>query len=76
MRAATGSGKRQEWPPMDHFEKLLEETCTNHAYSIKHKLMDCNMNKNFMASGSLTQGMELRSPMRVTRCPSLEKMWS
>jgi hypothetical protein len=22
---AAGSGKHQAWPPMDHFEKLLEE---------------------------------------------------
>jgi hypothetical protein len=38
---------------MDCFEKLLEETYPNHAYPIKHKLRDCGMIKNFMASGSL-----------------------
>jgi hypothetical protein len=38
---------------MDHFEKLMEETCLNHAYPIKHKLKDCCMMKNFIASGSL-----------------------
>jgi hypothetical protein len=36
--AITCSGKRQVRSPMDHFEKLLEETCLNHAYPIKHKL--------------------------------------
>jgi hypothetical protein len=44
---------------MDHFKKLLEETCPNHAYPIKHKLRDCGMMKNFMASGSLARGMEV-----------------
>jgi hypothetical protein len=45
---------------MDHFEKLLEEICSNHAYPIKHKLRDYNMMKNFIASGSLARGMEVR----------------
>jgi uncharacterized phage infection (PIP) family protein YhgE len=57
--AAAGSGKHQAWPPTDHIEKLLEETCPNHAYPVKHKLSDCDMMKNFMASGSLTRGMEV-----------------
>jgi hypothetical protein len=57
--AAAGSDKRQAWPPMDRFEKLLEETCPNHAYPIKHKLRDYDMMKNFMASVSLTWGMEI-----------------
>jgi hypothetical protein len=50
----TGSSKRQARPPMDHFEKLLEEACPNHAYPIKDKLKDCNLMKSFMASGSLS----------------------
>jgi hypothetical protein len=57
--AIMGSGKHQAWPPTDHFEKLLEETCSNHAYPIKHKLRDCDMMKNFIASWSLTRGMEV-----------------
>jgi hypothetical protein len=52
--AAMCSGKHQAWPPTDHFEKLLEEMCPNHAYPVKHKLRDCDMMKNFMVSGSLT----------------------
>jgi hypothetical protein len=55
----TGSDKHQAWPPMDHFEKLLEEICPNHAYPIKHKPRDCGMMKNFMTSGSLTRGIEV-----------------
>jgi hypothetical protein len=56
--AAAGGSTCQAWPPTDHFEKLLEETCPNYAYLIKHKLRDCGMMKNFMASRSLTRGME------------------
>jgi hypothetical protein len=51
--AATGSGKRQAQPPTDHFEKLMEETCLNHTYPVKHKLRDYNMIKNLMALGSV-----------------------
>jgi hypothetical protein len=40
--------KRQARAPTYHFEKLLEETCPNHAYPIKHKLMDCSMMKTIM----------------------------
>jgi hypothetical protein len=44
---------------MDHFEKLLEETCPNHAYAIKHKLQHCSLMKSFMTTGSLSRGMEI-----------------
>jgi hypothetical protein len=50
--------KCQAWLPIDHFERLLEIACSNHAYPVKHKLKDCDMVKNFMTSGSLTQGKE------------------
>jgi hypothetical protein len=53
------SGKRQAQSPMVHFEKLLEETCPNHAYPVKHKLRDYGMMKNFMASRSLTRGTKV-----------------
>jgi hypothetical protein len=60
VRIATtaGSSKCQVWPPTDHFEKLLEEACPNHAYPVKHKLRDCGMMKNVMALGSITRGMQ------------------
>jgi hypothetical protein len=51
--AATGSSKHQAWSPMDHIEKILEDTCSNHTYPIKHKLRDCSMMKSFMTLGSL-----------------------
>jgi hypothetical protein len=56
---AVHSLKRQAWPLMDHFERLLKEAYPNHVYPIKHKLKDCNMRKNFMTSGTLTQSREL-----------------
>jgi hypothetical protein len=40
-------------------ERLLEGAYPNHIYSIKHKLKDCDLTKNFITSRSLTQGGEL-----------------
>jgi hypothetical protein len=54
-----GSSKHQARPPKDHFEKLLKETCPNHAYPIKHKLMNCGPIENFMTMGSLSRGMKV-----------------
>jgi hypothetical protein len=56
---AVGSSKRQAPPPMGHFKKLLEETCLNHAFPIKHKLRDCGLMKSCMTSGSLPRSMEV-----------------
>jgi hypothetical protein len=61
-------------PQQDHFEKLLEETCSNHTYPIKHKLKDCDMIKNLDPSPEAWKST--RSLMRVTRCPSPEKTLS
>jgi hypothetical protein len=57
--AVASCSKHQAWPPTYHFERLLEETCPNHAYLIKHKLRGYNMTKNIMSSGSLARGMEV-----------------
>jgi hypothetical protein len=46
--------KRQAMPPMNHFKRLLDEACPNHAYPIRHKLKDCGVMRSFMTSGSLT----------------------
>jgi hypothetical protein len=56
---ATSNSKCQAWLPTDHFEKLLEEACPNHTYPIKHKLWDCSLMKNFMATRSLSWSMEV-----------------
>jgi hypothetical protein len=42
------------WPPMDHFKRLLEAACQNHANPIRHKLKDYGMVRSFMTSGSIT----------------------
>ena len=36
----------------DHFEKMLEGSCLNHGYSIKHALKDCDLMRKFLARGS------------------------
>jgi hypothetical protein len=42
--------------PKDHFKKLLKTTFPHHSYSIKHKLKDCTMMKNFMMSRAFSKG--------------------
>jgi hypothetical protein len=56
---AARSDKHQARLPMDHFKRLPEEACPNHAYPVRNKLKDYNMMKSFMISGSLTQGTKL-----------------
>lgn len=36
----------------DHFEKLLEKPCTNHAYPIKHLFKDCGFMKKWLVGFS------------------------
>jgi hypothetical protein len=47
--------------PVGHFEKLLEATCPNHAYTVRHKLKECSMIKNYMTTGVLAKGMKPKS---------------
>jgi hypothetical protein len=57
-------------PPTDHFKRLLEEACPNHAYPVRHKLKESSMMRNFMTSGSLTWGAELyEGPNRSDMMP-------
>jgi hypothetical protein len=56
---AAGNSKHQAQPTKGHFEKLLEETFPNHAYTIKHKLRDCSLMKSFINIGSLSWGIEV-----------------
>jgi hypothetical protein len=57
------SVEHQARPPTDHFRRLLEGACPNHAYPIRHKLKDCDMMKSFMIFGSFTRGMELNEDL-------------
>jgi hypothetical protein len=50
------SGKHSARMPTDHFKRLLEEACSNHAYPVRHKLKDRGMMWSFMTSGSLDWG--------------------
>jgi hypothetical protein len=45
----------------DHFEKMLEGPCSNHAYPIKHAYKDYGLMKKFL-SGSSKQGGRKRKP--------------
>jgi hypothetical protein len=51
--------KRQARQPTDHFEKLLEATCPNHVYPVRHKLKKCSMMKNYMTMGAFTKGKKI-----------------
>jgi hypothetical protein len=42
MTAAHGN-RRLTRPPTNHFKRLVEEACPNHAYPIKNKHKDCGM---------------------------------
>jgi hypothetical protein len=59
VMTAVHNGKCQARPPMDHFERVLEEAYSNHTYPNKHKLKACDMMNNLMISRSHTRGMEL-----------------
>jgi hypothetical protein len=61
-------------PPTDHFKRLPEEACPNHAYPVRHKLKYCGMMRSFMTSGSLTGGVELiEGPDGSSTMPFLEE---
>jgi hypothetical protein len=47
IAAAEREFKHQALQPIDHFEKLIEVTCPNHAYPVRHKLKECTM-KSYM----------------------------
>jgi hypothetical protein len=56
VMAADRDFKCQTRPPKDHFKKLLDVTCPNHSYPIKHKLRDCTMMRIFMTSWAFSKG--------------------
>ena len=47
------------WKPMEgtpnHFKKMLEGPCPNHAFPVKHPLRDCSLMRKFL-SGSSNKG--------------------
>jgi len=46
-----GGQKPSEGTP-NHFEKLLEGPCLNHAFLVKHLLKDCSLMRQFLSRGS------------------------
>ena len=49
----------------DHFEKLLEGPCPNHAFPIKHLYKDCVLMKRFLSGGS-NKGEHRKEPKPAT----------
>lgn len=41
-------GKQPQQGQPDHFDKLMESPCTNHAYPVKHLYKDCELLKRFL----------------------------
>ena len=46
-----GGQKPVEGAP-NHFEKMLEGPCPNHAFPVKHPLKDCSLMQKFLSRGS------------------------
>jgi hypothetical protein len=55
VAAAERDIKRQVQLHAYHFEKLLEGTCPNHTFPVKHKLKECTMMKNYMTTGTFAR---------------------
>ena len=45
-------GRKPTEGTLDHFEKLLEGPCLNHAFPVKHLYKDCVLMKRFLSGGS------------------------
>ena len=41
-------GKQPQQGLPDHFNKLMDSPCTNHAYHVKHLYKDCELLKRFL----------------------------
>ena len=48
VTAADRAGKQPQQGQPDHFDKLMESPCTNHAYPIKHLYKDYELLKRFL----------------------------
>ena len=56
-----GGQKPTEGTP-NHFEKLLEGPCPNHAFPVKHLLKDCGLMRKFLF-GSSNKGEQGKEPV-------------
>jgi hypothetical protein len=74
MTAAERDFKRQVWQPAHHFEKLLEASCPNHTYPVRHTLKECTMMKNYMTIGTFARGKKPEGdPMGKVAAPFSEE---
>ena len=48
VAAADRAGKLPQQGLPDHFNKLMDSPCTNHAYPVKHLYKDCELLKRFL----------------------------
>ena len=66
MAAADRKGGRKptEGTP-NHFKKMLEGPCPNHAFPVKHPLKDCSLMRKFL-SGSSNKGEQGKEPAPTT----------
>ena len=48
VTAADRTGKQPQQGLPDHFNKLMDSPCTNHAYSVEHLYKDCELLKCFL----------------------------
>ena len=57
------------WKPMEgtlnHFEKMLEGPCPNHAFLAKHLYKDCGLMCKYLAGG-LNKGEQGKEPVSIT----------
>ena len=59
-----GGRKPTEGTP-NHFKKMLEGLCSNHAFPVKHPLKDCSLMRKFL-SGSSNKGEQGKEPAPTT----------
>jgi len=52
VAVADRTGKQPQQGLSDHFDKLMDSPCTNHAYPVKHPYKDCELLKRFLQQAS------------------------
>ena len=58
-------GRKPTEGTLNHFKKLLEGSCPNHAFPVKHLLKDCNLMRRFLSGGS-NKGEQGKEPAPTT----------
>ena len=56
VAVADRTGKQPQQGLPDHFNKLMDSSCPNHAYSVKHLYKDCELLKCFLRQASGLKG--------------------